>query len=77
MAAAPRRPHPPFKKFKLAYTDKATQERRLETPRLMITVDGKHKSLFVGDATVLATVPITDSDAELWNKARVNASVVV
>lgn len=65
----------PLKKFKLTYTDTRTNERVTEEPRLMVTVDCKHKALFVGADTVLASVPIEHSDAALWNKAR--ASLVV
>ena len=57
-------------RFKVAYTDKVTQARRLEEPRLMVSVDGKHKSLFIGDGRVLATVSCETSDAELWARAR-------
>jgi hypothetical protein len=60
----------PLKKFTLTYTDSRTNARVKEMPRLMMTADGKHKALFVGADTVLASVPIEDSDAELWNKAR-------
>ena len=35
----------------------------------MITVDGKHKSLFLGDNPI-ATVPFDAPDAEAWEKAR-------
>lgn len=62
-----------YKKFKLTYTDKLTNERVTEEPRLMITVDGKHKSLFVGESNVLATAPIDSPDAELWERARYDA----
>lgn len=58
------------KKFSLTYTNALTQERVTERPRVMITVDGKHKSLVVGDATILATRPIESHDADLWNAAR-------
>lgn len=59
-----------FKKFKLTYINKLTNERVTEEPRLLITTDGEHKSLFVGENTVLITLPVDRSDAELWNKAR-------
>jgi hypothetical protein len=58
-----------FKKFRATYTNER-QERVTEQPRLMVTVDGKHKSLFLGDDIVLATVPIESPDSDLWNQAR-------
>ncbi len=45
---------------------------KIEMPRLMITADGKYKSLFVGDNIVLATVSFNNSDEELWNEAMEN-----
>jgi hypothetical protein len=66
-----------FKKFKLTYIIKSTNKRVTEEPRLMITTDGNHKSLFINENTVLATVPIDHSDAELWNKARASLNIPV
>lgn len=56
------------KKFKVTYTN-AARERLTEEPRLMISVDGKHKSLFLGDKPI-ASVPYDAEDADLWNQAR-------
>lgn len=55
--------------FTVKYADKqGTQQ--TERPRLMITADGKHKSLFIGEQTILSTVKIEVPDAVLWKKAR-------
>ncbi len=60
------------KPFRVTYQNKTTGETiENERPRLVITVDGKDKSLFLGDYP-LATVSRTDSDALLWSKARAN-----
>jgi hypothetical protein len=48
----------------------------MERPRLMITADGKHKSLWIGEQerpVILATTPVDASDAELWATARTRA----
>lgn len=58
-----------IKKFKFGYTDKVTRMNVLEEPRLVITADSKHKSLWVGDQTILATVPYDEDDAVLWQLA--------
>jgi hypothetical protein len=55
--------------FSIQYTDKTTGERKTEKPRLMITLDGKNKSLFLGDGPI-ATVPIDQPDSALWQLAR-------
>lgn len=47
-----------------------------EEPRFMITVDGKFKSLFIGDNTVLATVPIDTPMETLWNEAFTNVKYI-
>lgn len=60
-----------IKKFKLTYTDKKTgQTVQSEEPRLMISADGATKSLWVGESTILASVPRGVSDSELWQIAR-------
>ena len=59
-----------IKRFKFGYTDKTTGAPVLEEPRLVFTADGKHKSLWVGDTTILATVPCEEDEAVLWDKAR-------
>jgi hypothetical protein len=41
-----------------------------ETPRRMVSVDGKHKSLWIGEDTILATVSTQETDAALWDLAR-------
>jgi len=58
------------RKFKVSYRDPSTFNLITETPRLAITADGKHKSLIVGDSTVLASVATDESDAVLWGLAR-------
>lgn len=55
--------------FSVQYTN-GTGTQVKERPRLVITVDGKHKSLWVGEQTILATVPIDESDETLWNNAK-------
>jgi hypothetical protein len=57
------------KKFKVQYTN-ASGERVTEEPRLMVSADGAHKSLFLGEGTVLASAPYATSDADLWARAR-------
>lgn len=60
-----------LKKFKLTYTDKKTgQLCQSEEPRLMVSVDGLVKSLWIGEDTILASVPRGVPDSELWQKAR-------
>lgn len=59
------------KKFKLTYTDKKTgQIHQSEEPRLMVSVDGSVKSLWIGEDTMLASVPRGTPDSELWQRAR-------
>lgn len=59
------------KPFCVSYTNKKTGTRiENERPRLMLTVDGAHKSLFLGDA-VLVSVRVNESDETLWKAARV------
>lgn len=41
-----------------------------ERPRKIITVDGKFKSLMIKESTILATVPVSESDDLLWMNAR-------
>lgn len=58
--------------FSCQYTD-AQGKRVTERPRLMVTADRKHKSLWIGAQerpTVLATTPYDAPDAELWLAAR-------
>jgi hypothetical protein len=55
--------------FSVNFTN-ASGERVLEHPRLVVTADGKHKSLLLSDSTVLASVPYDTSDTELWTAAR-------
>lgn len=57
------------KKFKVQYTD-ASGVRVTEAPRLVISVDGQEKSLWIGHTKILATVPRDTDDAELWALAR-------
>ncbi len=59
-----------IKKFKVTYTNDSG-EQVTEEPRLMLSVDGKHKSLFLGDGPI-ATVPIDAPDNDLWTTARSN-----
>ena len=40
------------------------------TPRQIVSRDGTHKSLLLGNETVLATVPIEETDQERWVQAR-------
>lgn len=57
--------------FKLTYKNRNTGEQvNNEMPRLMISVDGLTKSLFVGYDTVLAAVSASTDDAVLWALAR-------
>ena len=58
-----------IKKFKARYTDENGVQQE-ERPRLMFTADGKHKSLWIGDQTILATVLYDESDVVLWSNAR-------
>lgn len=59
------------KRFKLTYTDKKTgQIRQSEEPRLMVSVDGSVKSLWIGEDTMLVSVPREIPDSELWQRAR-------
>lgn len=64
------------KKFKMSYTDKATGQTVQEEPRLMISVDGSTKSLWVGESTILASLPRDAPDSELWNAARASVAKV-
>lgn len=63
----------PSKFFTVEYIDKNTDERCLEEPRIKVTADGEHKSLWVGTNTILATVGYDESDALLWKKGREKA----
>lgn len=58
----------PGKPFSVHYTNSAG-ERVLERPRLVLTADGRHKALFLGNAP-LATIPIDAPDTDLWEFAR-------
>jgi hypothetical protein len=60
------------KRFKLQYTN-SDGERVTDEPRCMITADGKHKSLVIGDSKVLATVTYDTPDATLWQQAKERA----
>jgi hypothetical protein len=63
------------KPFSIQYTNKESGRVAVERPRVMITVDGKHKSLFVGESHVLFTLPSDAPDAALWGglKNKLNA----
>jgi hypothetical protein len=60
------------KPFKLQYTNKASGERCLERPRLMVSVDGSQKSLVVGEDIIVASGDKDITESELWTKARSN-----
>jgi hypothetical protein len=56
-----------IKTFKIEHGPQGN--RTLETPRLVISVDGKYKSLWVHEDTILSTVPIDAPDELMWQKA--------
>ena len=64
------------KHFKLQYTDVSTGEKRLEEPRLMISIDGKEKSLIIGENIRVAVGDSSLSEEQLWTLARLNMSKV-
>jgi phosphotransacetylase len=55
-------------KYKVTYTTAGGHE-VTESPRLMISVDGEDKALFLAD-TMIASAPYATSDDELWDIAR-------
>lgn len=57
-------------RFKVNYTDKQGMQQS-ERPRLVYTADGEHKSLFIGEQTILSTVKYEESDDVLWESARI------
>ena len=57
------------KPFSVEYTNPAG-ERIFEKPRLMITANGKWKSLMLGEDTVLVTVPYAEDDMVMWTMAK-------
>ena len=57
--------------FRVTYMDKQSGQTVTEAPRLLISVDGAHKSLAIGtDPMILATVPYDTDDMEMWSAAR-------
>lgn len=60
-------------KFQVTYTN-GDGIRVTEYPRLAITVDGREKSLVLGESSVLATLPYGEPDADLWKLAKANLS---
>lgn len=63
------------KTFTVKYTDKQGVQ-QTEQPRLVLTADGKHKSLWIGEQTILSTVKYEESDALLWEKARIKLGMM-
>lgn len=56
-------------KFQIMYTN-SNGDLVNERPRLMISADGKYKSLWIGEQIILATTTVDSPDADLWDAAR-------